>query len=104
MPASLGSPSKNESLSANFFHCSAERSFPLAACMASTMDEAMHAAKGKDLSAEQWKKFAERLSFFEGDPNDAGMYPRLAKKVEEMSGSGASPEQRFYRFIPPAVP
>src|SRR5438270_8698122 len=50
------------------------------------MQEALQAAKGKDFSAEPWKKFANTLSFLEGDPNDAGMYPRLAKKLQEMSG------------------
>src|SRR5207253_2408953 len=60
-------------------------------------------AKGKELSADQWKKFAERLSFFEGDPNDAGMYSRLGKRLEEMSGSGASPNHLFYLSVPPSV-
>jgi glucose-6-phosphate 1-dehydrogenase len=67
------------------------------------MQEAMQAAKGKDFSPEPWKKFASTLSFLEGDPNDAGMYPRLAKKLEELSGGGASPNHLFYLSVPPSV-
>ena len=69
----------------------------------SNMNEAMKAAKGKDLSAEEWSRFAKSLFFFEGDPNDAGMYPRLAKKLAEMSSSGASPNHLFYFSVPPSV-
>ena len=69
----------------------------------SSMNEAMQAAKGKDLSAEQWKKFEQILFFFEGDPNDAEMYSRLAKRLEELSGAGASPNHLFYFSVPPSV-
>src|SRR4051812_9365636 len=67
------------------------------------MSEAMQAAKGKDLNAEQWKKFENMLYFFEGDPNDTGMYPRLAKKMEELSSAGASGNNLFYFSVPPSV-
>ena len=67
------------------------------------MKEAMAAAKGKDFSADEWKHFAQRLSFLEGDPNDAAMYPRLAKKLEEMAKAGASANHLFYLSVPPSV-
>src|SRR3954463_11278263 len=68
-----------------------------------TMKEAMQAAKGKDLQADQWSKFEKALYFFEGDPNDTGMYPRLAKKLEELGASGASANRLFYFSVPPSV-
>src|SRR5205807_1576588 len=69
----------------------------------SSLNEAMQAAKGKDLAADQWNKFAQALFFFEGDPNDSGMYARLAKKLEELGSGGASPNHLFYFSVPPSV-
>jgi glucose-6-phosphate 1-dehydrogenase len=69
----------------------------------SSMEEALKAAKGKDINTEQSKKFVQSLFFFEGDPNDTGMYPRLAKKLAEMNGAGASPNNLFYFSVPPSV-
>lgn len=68
-----------------------------------SMKEAMEAAKGKDLDAAQWAKFANALFFFEGDPNDKAMYAGLATKLNEMSAAGASPNHLFYFSVPPSV-
>ena len=68
----------------------------------SAMHDAMIAAKA-NFSEADWKQFAEKLSFFAGDPNDKGMFKELARELDQLTASGASPNHLFYLSVPPSV-
>jgi glucose-6-phosphate 1-dehydrogenase len=68
-----------------------------------SMREALVKAKGKEISDDEWKKFASRLHYLTGDPSDPMTYPALAKKLDEMSKAGASNNHLFYLSVPPSV-
>jgi glucose-6-phosphate 1-dehydrogenase len=68
-----------------------------------SMREALTAAKGKELSEEEWKKFAARLSYMTGDPSEPKTYPALAKVLDAMAHDGASSNHLFYLSVPPSV-
>lgn len=51
------------------------------------------AAKSRDarhFNEEDWQAFAKRLHYLVGDANQAGFYPQLEAKLEEMQKNGAS--------------
>jgi glucose-6-phosphate 1-dehydrogenase len=56
-----------------------------------------------DFSAEQWANFEKRLSYLEGDPDDAAFYPRLAEHLDKMATAGASTNRLFYVSTPASV-
>jgi glucose-6-phosphate 1-dehydrogenase len=64
------------------------------------------AAKSKDtrdFSESGWTGFERRLHYMEGDINDPNFYLRLRNRLEEMEGSGSSPNHLLYVSTPASV-
>src|SRR5205807_7387281 len=69
-----------------------------------TMREATATSKEtRDFNESDWKEFSKRLFYFEGDPNDGGMFPRLAERLKQMRNGGGSPNSLFYLSVPPSL-
>ena len=64
------------------------------------------AAKSKDtrdFNESGWTEFETRLHYMEGDINNPNFYPQLRNRLEEMDGSGSSPNHLFYVSTPASV-
>ena len=57
----------------------------------------------QNFSEGQWAEFEKRLFYTVGDINDAGFYPSLRAKLEEMRGGGSSGNHLFYVSTPASV-
>ena len=57
----------------------------------------------REFNESDWKDFSERLFYFEGDPTDEAMFPRLAGRLKDMRSSGASANSLFYLSTPPSL-
>lgn len=57
----------------------------------------------RDFTPDDWERFAERLHYLVGNPNQSSFYPQLAAKLEEMEKTGSSPNRLFYVSVPASV-
>ncbi len=55
----------------------------------------------KEIDAENWAKFAERLAYVTGDVTQDGTYQALGKRLDEMAPEGTRPERVFYLSVAP---
>ncbi|HZQ91284.1 MAG TPA: glucose-6-phosphate dehydrogenase [Terriglobales bacterium] len=65
------------------------------------MREAVSQARGSvDFDGQRWRDFEKRLHYIAGDLADKRFYGELHDKLEEMRGSGSSPNHLFYLSVP----
>lgn len=62
--------------------------------------EAKDAVDTKD---PRWQGFEQRLHYVVGDPNDAGLYARLAADLESRRRAGGNPNRLFYIATPSSL-
>lgn len=68
------------------------------------MREAMTGAKEiREFTEDEWARFAPRLSYMVGDPNDDGTHEELAERLEQMREAGASANRLYYLSTPPSA-
>lgn len=68
------------------------------------MRESVSASRdARDFNSEDWNRFAKRLRYTVGDPNDTAFYPQLSQKLGEMEKNGSSPNHLFYVSVPASV-
>ncbi len=56
-----------------------------------------------NFSADEWNRFARRISYISGELGDEGLYSDLAKRLELMADNGASRNHLFYCATPPSL-
>jgi len=64
------------------------------------------AAQSKDarnFTAEGWRDFAKRITYFRADTGNPKSFPELARHLSEMQAKGASPNLLFYVATPSSV-
>ncbi|MBA3438703.1 MAG: glucose-6-phosphate dehydrogenase [Pyrinomonadaceae bacterium] len=67
-------------------------------------DAAATAKDTRDFNEESWARFAPRLTYMIGDPNDDGLLHELAAHLDHMrEESDISPNTLFYLSTPPSV-
>ncbi|WP_412061898.1 glucose-6-phosphate dehydrogenase [Rubrivirga sp. IMCC45206] len=55
----------------------------------------------KDVDADDWGRFAERLSYVQGDATEADTYARISAHLDAVAGDGERPDRVFYLSVAP---
>ena len=68
------------------------------------MREAVSSSRdARDFTPEDWERFAKRLHYIVGDPNQGSFYPQLSAKLDELEKNGSSPNHLFYVSVPASI-
>jgi len=68
------------------------------------MREAVSSSRdARDFTPEDWERFAKRLHYIVGDPNQGSFYPQLSAKLDELEKNGSSPNRLFYVSVPASI-
>jgi glucose-6-phosphate 1-dehydrogenase len=66
-------------------------------------EEASHSKDARNFSSQGWNDFANRITYFRADTDDAQSYSRLAQHLAGMQRTSASPNLLFYLATPSSL-